>query len=117
MKNMIAYERPKTQAIFLLQRGRCAICGEVMHPARGNAHHPRGWTIEHVVPLAEGGGRRGNLVLTHSVCNNKKGGDMPLGYLKRIANDLHEIYRHLAYSKARLNQRQKDILNGGGIEH
>lgn len=62
---------------------------------------------------AEGGGRESNLVLTHSACNNKKGGDMPLKYMRRMAADLDAVCAFLEQHKAELNPRQKTILFGG----
>lgn len=113
MKNMIGHEGPKLQMMFLLQRGRCAICGQIMHPARGSAQHKNGWTQEHVEPQSNGGGREANIVLTHSHCNNQKGNQAPKPYMKRMAKDLNQIFHLMTNSRTRLNQRQKQILHGG----
>jgi len=106
-------KRRKPLLLFVLQKGRCAICGRPMDKIRGTAQNPSGWTVEHVVPRADGGGRESNLVLTHSACNNKKGGDMPLTYLRRMAADLDAVCAFLEQHKAALNTRQKTILFGG----
>lgn len=106
-------KRRKPLVLFLLQKGRCAICGRPMDKCRGTAQNPLGWTVEHVIPRAEGGGRESNLVLTHSSCNNKKGGDMPLKYMRRMAADLDAVCAFLEQHKAELNPRQKTILFGG----
>lgn len=37
----------------------------------------RGWTREHVVPKSLGGFNRGNIVLAHRGCNNRRGNEPP----------------------------------------
>lgn len=52
--------------------------------------------------------------MTHSECNNAKGGDMPMLYLRRMAEDLHIVFEYLSKPRTKLNQRQRKILNGEG---
>lgn len=57
--------------LYSAQRGLCGICrryGKV-----------KSMNIDHVVPLARGGGDYRNLMLTHYPCNERKGSRMPTG--------------------------------------
>ncbi len=58
----------KKQDMFFWQKGLCAICGEPMDPKEiGN------FEVDHLQPVANGGdASRGNLGLSHGVCNREK---------------------------------------------
>lgn len=112
MKHLIWNAKHKHLTLYLLQRGRCMMCGGDMNPGRGHAHHPTGWTVEHVIPQAKGGGKVGNITLTHAKCNAIKGSDQPLTYMTRMASDLEEVCQYLNGQTKTLNKNQKQILHG-----
>jgi len=58
------------ERLYHAQEGLCSLC-------RGQISSPSAGTIEHVVPLALGGGNSGNRLLAHEHCNNKKGASPP----------------------------------------
>lgn len=59
--------------LFDAQGGICAICGAAL--LSGGS-----LSVDHVIPKSRGGPDAiGNFTLTHWVCNNRKGSDMPHG--------------------------------------
>ena len=61
--------------LYQAQQGRCFHCLEPMLDrvwTRGKRGE-KGWTQEHVIPRSQGGGRAGNVVLAHRLCNGRRG--------------------------------------------
>lgn len=65
-------------AILRAQGGHCPGCGDRMYPVT-RRHCTRGWTFEHVWPLRYRYHHRGNLLVSHSLCNNRKADRDPTG--------------------------------------
>jgi hypothetical protein len=66
-----------------LQGDRCVLCGLVLGP-RKPSHiggvHARGWNVDHVWPRARYAyEHRGNLLVAHTICNDRKGDRDPTG--------------------------------------
>jgi hypothetical protein len=81
--------------IYLAQRGRCALCRELMLPWLPHSD-PRRVSREHVLPRFWGGrgeGQIANLLLSHADCNAARGCTLPSDELKALAR---EIYARLA---------------------
>jgi hypothetical protein len=56
---------------------KCHICAKPMDP-KLNGRHPRGITIDHLVPLSAGGADcKTNVALAHLECNVRRGADGP----------------------------------------
>ncbi|MDI9885916.1 HNH endonuclease signature motif containing protein [Streptomyces sp. HNM0645] len=54
-------------------KGRCGLCGGRV-AMKQKVPHPKAPTIDHVVPVSEGGDdTRANVQLAHFVCNSVKG--------------------------------------------
>lgn len=52
---------------------RCHICGHAVNKLRSGLH-PKGPTIDHLVPIAHGGSdTRENVALAHRLCNTRRG--------------------------------------------
>ena len=72
------YDSSVTLAKLIKRDGlRCAICGELCDP---NDHGwteymgPKSPTLDHIVPLAKGGGHVwANVQVAHAICNSEKG--------------------------------------------
>jgi 5-methylcytosine-specific restriction endonuclease McrA len=59
--------------IYLREKGRCGLCHQRV-PVRLKPPHPRSATLDHIVPLHEGGKHvRENVQLAHYGCNSRKG--------------------------------------------
>ena len=73
-----AYDSSVTLAKLIKRDGlRCAICGELCDP---NDHDwteymgPKSPTLDHIVPMAKGGGHVwANVQVAHAICNSEKG--------------------------------------------
>jgi 5-methylcytosine-specific restriction endonuclease McrA len=65
--------------LYVAQEGRCSLCGApmAMKQHRSGDKKDLGWTEEHVMAKSIGGARAGNILLAHSICNNKKGNRPP----------------------------------------
>lgn len=62
-----------TTEIAARDRYRCGLCGKKVSMQLA-APHPRSPSIDHVIPIAEGGGDvRANVQLAHWICNVRKG--------------------------------------------
>lgn len=73
---MIARTPSLVDRLWDAQHGRCFHCDVPM--LRGVVHgHGLLWSREHVLPRKWGGKKAGNIVLAHSLCNNKRGSAMP----------------------------------------
>lgn len=58
---------------------RCGICGEVVEAAR-KLPDPMSPSLDHIIPVAKGGGHtRDNVQLAHWICNTRKGVRAGLG--------------------------------------
>lgn len=67
-------ERPVVADLYRAQEGLCFHCFEPMNRLPGGSdRNPAGWTREHVIPRSDGAGKKGNLVLAHPGCNQKRG--------------------------------------------
>jgi 5-methylcytosine-specific restriction endonuclease McrA len=54
-------------------RGRCGLCGDLVLMA-AKVPHPKAPTIDHIVPVSDGGDdTRANVQLAHFRCNSVKG--------------------------------------------
>jgi len=74
IRHGVAFERFDPHEIFDRDRWRCHLCGGRISRARIYPH-PLSPTIDHVVPLACGGGHtRANVKAAHARCNLAKGG-------------------------------------------
>lgn len=59
-------------AICKRDKWRCGICGERVNPTLEHPH-PRAASLDHIVPVSEGGGNEpANLRLVHLVCNLRR---------------------------------------------
>lgn len=66
------YKKYRT-ALLLRDGNRCHYCGVLMTPSNKGDFHPDGMSIDHIVPLAEGGtDDMDNLVLACRRCNLDK---------------------------------------------
>lgn len=78
---MSYFNRIRMAAFEEAQGGVCGLCGERFVPP--NREHEVRWglrrSFDHVEPKGAGGPDRGNLLLAHQGCNNKKGGRPPTG--------------------------------------
>lgn len=64
--------------LWLAQDGKCLCCAGAMLPRLRFPLHKDRETLEHVIPKGcLGQDRLGNLALTHSKCNNKRGSRPP----------------------------------------
>src|ERR1700722_5063370 len=87
----------------------CGLCLTALDPAIGEPNHPAATTIDHLVPLSDGGdvgneNRVENLRLVHSRCNGrrvKNDGLRP----ERFARELRELV-------ARLGRADREALLG-----
>ena len=75
-------------SLYVVQRGRCFICGGPMLPTRAtklpDGQYDNGWNRDHVIPKKRGGVGNRNIALTHVKCNSRKGDKMPSeGMIKR----------------------------------
>ncbi len=61
---------------FMEQGGRCYLCGEPM-TLDGDANASRFATLDHVIPVHDGGGRScaANLKAAHRECNMRRGAE------------------------------------------
>lgn len=59
--------------LFRLQDGKCIICGKFMSGVRTTEPYKFTATIEHVVPLSQGGKNMDNILLSCCGCNNSRG--------------------------------------------
>lgn len=66
--------------LWKAQEGRCGICGGLLHRALRLRDH-EGWNLDHVWPRSRYSslGNRGNLLLTHRLCNARKSNREPTG--------------------------------------
>jgi len=73
-------------ALMEKQGGRCHLCGEEMD-ANADAHDDRAVTMDHLIPVSEGGrvSARGNLALAHRGCNRTRG-SKPLPAISQPSN-------------------------------
>jgi endogenous inhibitor of DNA gyrase (YacG/DUF329 family) len=59
--------------IYERDGGRCKICGKKVD-IKKLAPHPKSATLDHIIPLAEGGlHEKKNVQLAHFICNSRKG--------------------------------------------
>lgn len=66
-------ERYSDEEIFRRDGWRCGLCGKKVSLLH-RVPHPKAPTIDHVVPLSDGGSdTRRNVQLAHFLCNSKKG--------------------------------------------
>lgn len=66
-------ERYSRHAIFMRDGWRCHICRRLVRQAESTPH-PLAPTIDHLVPLAQGGGdTAANVATAHFICNSTKG--------------------------------------------
>jgi 5-methylcytosine-specific restriction endonuclease McrA len=69
----IRRSRYTLRAIAVRDRYRCGLCHRKVN-LRLAVPHPKAPTIDHIVPLAEGGDdTRANVQLAHFICNSIKG--------------------------------------------
>lgn len=62
--------------LYKAQKGLCFHCGKEMSPnpvRKKGKLFTKGWTREHVIPIAHGGKNKNNVVLAHVACNGKRG--------------------------------------------
>lgn len=68
------------QKLFLLQRGMCACCSELL----GNDYH-----LDHIVPLAKGGENSDhNVQLLRAICNLEKRAKCPIKFMQEFRGRL-----------------------------
>jgi len=59
--------------LFRLQNGKCFWCNEEMHFSEGQHYQPRRVTIDHILPVSQGGTHElDNLVAACLECNSKR---------------------------------------------
>lgn len=59
--------------VWNLDGGKCWLCGMIVPETTGI--HPLKSTRDHVVPIKNGGNRRGLVRLAHNLCNSTRGHD------------------------------------------
>lgn len=66
--------KPVVADLYEAQAGLCFHCFKPMNRMPGGSdRNPGGWTREHVTPKSDGGTKKGNLVLAHQACNQRRG--------------------------------------------
>lgn len=69
--------------IFERDAWRCGLCGGRVNPLH-QVPHPKAPTIDHIIPLSEGGAdTRRNVQLAHFLCNSRKG-NRPGGQMRLV---------------------------------
>jgi CRISPR/Cas system Type II protein with McrA/HNH and RuvC-like nuclease domain len=76
--------------LFLAQKGLCFHCGGMMamRPMLNRRRDDDGYTKDHLIPQSAGGRLRGNIVLAHYRCNNRRGDRMPTEEMSRRCEQL-----------------------------
>jgi 5-methylcytosine-specific restriction endonuclease McrA len=68
----VAYEPIKPSEIYERDGWRCKLCHKKVNK-RLKYPHPKSASLDHIVPMAEGGGHvKANVQLAHFICNSLK---------------------------------------------
>ncbi len=96
------------------QDGKCFYCGEPMSrqrwqtPPWDRTPDPNGWTVDHLLPTAEGGKNAwDNKVLCHQPCNQEKGSRLPTWAEVRRFEDVIGKIAHLVRSQLTAIHRRR----------
>lgn len=77
MKRGATIERVYRRIVFDRDHGVCGLCGNFVDPER--------WALDHVMPLIRGGEHcYDNVIVSHPLCNLKKGSKTLVEYLPEI---------------------------------
>lgn len=96
------------RVMWELQGRRCFHCGgEMGGKTFLQKRRENGYTRDHLVPRASGGGVIGNIVLAHERCNTAKAAKLPTQFDLQICKMLWAVYRHFELSQSKLVCRRK----------
>lgn len=69
----VAYEPIKPKVIYERDGWRCQLCHRKVNP-KLEFPHPKSASLDHIVPMSQGGGHvKANVQLAHLSCNDLKG--------------------------------------------
>ncbi len=117
-------QQARRKRLYLFQGGLCYLCAEPMAPARlrrsGERLRKRDPTFDHVIPRWTRLGSRGNLLLAHSRCNNRKADAPPPGcaavWLDLVAARAAAPPLAKDLLRRRLSQLERRLFPGTGVQ-